>query len=88
MAAEEEAHPCSSKELKAYARPIFAREWEKYYPTVVLKDYGFERVTCKCGHNYWRASPERTMRRQQLRREVRAHRGGVRDRGAGPQDHV
>ncbi|KAH7830219.1 alanyl-tRNA synthetase, incomplete, only C-terminal part [Monocercomonoides exilis] len=60
MAAEEEAHPCSSKELKAYARPIFAREWEKYYPTVVLKDYGFERVTCKCGHNYWRASPERT----------------------------
>lgn len=62
MADKEEPHPCSAKELKAFARPIFAEHWEDYYPTIILKDYGYERVQCpKCGHNYWRCTPERKV---------------------------
>lgn len=62
MAADNEPRPCSSKELKEYARPIFAADWAKYYPTTVLLKYGFERVKCPhCGSNYWRCSPERKV---------------------------
>ena len=62
MSAEGELRAHSSKELKDHARPIFAQNWEQYYPTVILKDYGFERVQCPhCHHNYWRSTPERTV---------------------------
>jgi hypothetical protein len=45
----------TAKEIKKLAKPEFAANPEKFYPTKVFKKYGFHRASCpKCGNNYWR----------------------------------
>jgi alanyl-tRNA synthetase len=53
----------SQQQLKALAKPEFAADPDKFYPTKTLKGLGFERAKCECGHNYWRHSKTRTVRR-------------------------
>jgi hypothetical protein len=51
----------TSKEMKSIARPIFAQNYEQYYPVRFLQSRGFLRKTCKCGHNFWTLDKERTV---------------------------
>ena len=53
----------SAKEIKKLAKPEFAANPDKFYPTATLRALGFHRATCPvpgCGHNYWRCSDKRT----------------------------
>jgi len=51
----------SAKEIKKLAKPEFAANPDKFYPTPTLKKLGFTRNTCpSCGNNYWRHSEKRT----------------------------
>lgn len=48
------------QELKKLAKPEFAKEPEKYYPTKTLKALGFERAQCPvCSSNFWRHTPKK-----------------------------
>lgn len=48
------------QELKKLARPEFAANPDKFYPTKTLKKLGFERNQCpKCQNYYWRSDPSR-----------------------------
>jgi len=50
----------SAKEIKKLAKPEFAADPDRFYPTPTLKKLGFTRATCECGHNYWRHTDKRT----------------------------
>ena len=53
----------SAKEIKKLAKPEFAANPDRFYPTATLRSLGFHRATCPvdgCGHNYWRCSEKRT----------------------------
>jgi len=49
----------TAKQIKAIAKPEFAKSPEKFYPTKTLSNLGYHRSTCKCGNNYWRKTEER-----------------------------
>lgn len=50
----------SAKEIKKLAKPEFAANPDKFYPTAMLKSLGFSRATCPaCSNNYWRHSDKR-----------------------------
>jgi alanyl-tRNA synthetase len=49
----------SAKEIKKLAKPEFAANPDKFYPTPTLRKLGFTRATCTCGNNYWRHSEKR-----------------------------
>jgi alanyl-tRNA synthetase len=50
----------TAKQIKKLARPEFAKNPDKFYPTTTLKKLGFERQNCpKCKNNYWRHTPDR-----------------------------
>jgi alanyl-tRNA synthetase len=50
----------TAKEIKKLAKPEFAANPDKFYPTTTLKNLGFSRAQCKeCGNNYWRATEAR-----------------------------
>lgn len=43
------------QEIKNLAKPEFAKNPEKFYPTKVFEKIGFHRASCpKCKANYWR----------------------------------
>lgn len=45
----------TTKEIKAMARPEFAANPEKFYPTEVFAKMGYHRAQCPCCKNYyWR----------------------------------
>jgi hypothetical protein len=47
----------TTKEIKALARPEFAANPEKFYPTKVFANMGYSRAQCpKCDNYYWRYS--------------------------------
>jgi alanyl-tRNA synthetase len=49
----------SAKEIKALARPEFAANPEKFYPTKTFAKLGFSRAQCpKCQSNYWSRTPK------------------------------
>jgi len=51
----------SAKEIKKLAKPEFAANPDKFYPTNTLKKLGFHRASCGvCGNNYWRHTDKRT----------------------------
>jgi len=61
MAEEEEVACLSTKEIKALARPEFAANPEKFYPTKTFARLGFSRSQCTvCKNNFWRADETRT----------------------------
>ncbi|KAL7712647.1 Alanine--tRNA ligase [Entamoeba marina] len=44
------------KEFKAKAKPIFAKDYEQYYPVELLQSKGFVRHSCPhCKGNYWKS---------------------------------
>ncbi|VVB54236.1 Alanine--tRNA ligase [uncultured archaeon] len=48
--------------VKAQMKPVFHREFEKYYPVKSLRSVGFERRVCSCcGRGFWTAQPDRTV---------------------------
>lgn len=50
----------SAKEIKALAKPEFAANPDKFYPTQTLKKIGFHRANCPtCKNNFWRHSEKR-----------------------------
>ena len=61
MTDQEETVQClTTKEIKALARPEFAANPDKFYPTETLRKLGFSRASCpKCKCNYWRHSETR-----------------------------
>jgi len=60
MGDEEQTVPSlSAKEIKKLAKPEFAANPDKFYPTETLRKLGFHRATCSCGTNYWRYSEKR-----------------------------
>jgi len=51
----------TAKQIKKLAKPEFAANPDKFYPTKTLRKMGFERASCPtCKNNYWRHSPKRT----------------------------
>jgi len=58
---EEKTVQClTTKEIKALAKPEFAANPEKFYPTETFKKLGFHRAQCPvCGTYYWRRSKDR-----------------------------
>ena len=56
MAEEEETVQClTTKEIKALAKPEFAANPEKFYPTKTFEKLGYHRAQCpKCQCHYWR----------------------------------
>lgn len=47
------------RELKAMHKPLFQREYEKFYPVETFKKINFSRAKCeKCGKFYWSRSPK------------------------------
>jgi alanyl-tRNA synthetase len=62
MAEEEGTVKClTAKEIKMLAKPEFAANPEKFYPTETFKKLGFTRAQCPvCANNYWRCSEKRT----------------------------
>jgi len=61
MAGEEQKYvSClTAKQIKKLAKPEFAANPDKFYPTKTLTKLGYHRATCKCGTNYWRRTEER-----------------------------
>jgi len=50
----------SAKEIKKLAKPEFAANPDKFYPTPTLKKLGFSRASCpSCGNNFWRHTDKR-----------------------------
>jgi alanyl-tRNA synthetase len=50
----------STKQIKALARPEFAADPERFYPTATLTRLGFSRAQCPTCHNFfWRHSDKR-----------------------------
>eukprot|EP00357_Protocruzia_adherens_P036422 CAMPEP_0115033840 /NCGR_PEP_ID=MMETSP0216-20121206/40213_1 /TAXON_ID=223996 /ORGANISM="Protocruzia adherens, Strain Boccale" /LENGTH=961 /DNA_ID=CAMNT_0002412447 /DNA_START=107 /DNA_END=2992 /DNA_ORIENTATION=+ len=50
----------TAKEMKALAKPEFAANPEKFYPTETFAKMGFSRAQCpKCENHFWRATEER-----------------------------
>jgi len=50
----------SAKEIKKLAKPEFAANPDKFYPTGTLKKLGFHRASCPiCGNNFWRHTEKR-----------------------------
>lgn len=50
----------SAKEIKKLAKPEFAANPDKFYPTATLKALGFHRASCpECKNNFWRHSEKR-----------------------------
>ncbi|MBD3262414.1 MAG: alanine--tRNA ligase [Candidatus Altiarchaeales archaeon] len=42
------------REVKKTLKPLFHREYEKYYPTESLRSMGFQRSICvECGRGFW-----------------------------------
>lgn len=61
MEGEEETVKClTAKEIKELAKPEFAANPEKFYPTETFKKLGFSRAQCACGNNYWRHTDKKT----------------------------
>ena len=62
MTEEEKTVQClTTKEIKALAKPEFAANPEKFYPTETFKKLGFSRSQCpKCGVNFWCAVAKET----------------------------
>ena len=62
MAEGEETVQClTTKEIKALARPEFASNPEKFYPTKTFEKLGYTRTQCKiCKNNYWRHTESKT----------------------------
>lgn len=60
-AADAEFVAClSAKEIKKLAKPEFAANPDKFYPTATLKALGFHRASCpECNNNFWRHSDKR-----------------------------
>jgi len=52
---EEKQIAClTTKEIKALARPEFRNNPDKFYPTVLLRKFKFERYLCtKCDGYFW-----------------------------------
>lgn len=50
----------SAKQIKNLAKPEFAANPDKFYPTQTLRRLSYDRHTCACGHNYWRRTAART----------------------------
>ncbi|MFH1721117.1 MAG: alanine--tRNA ligase [Candidatus Altiarchaeota archaeon] len=49
------------KQLKAKKKPIFHKDFEKYYPVTSLREMGFSRKVCsKCGKGFW-STAERSV---------------------------
>ena len=48
------------KEIKKKMRPMFEKDYEKYYPTESLKEMGYERKKCGCGTHYWSYNGQQT----------------------------
>lgn len=61
VAADGEFVAClSAKEIKALAKPEFAADPDRFYPTPTLKKLGFHRASCpSCKNNFWRHSEKR-----------------------------
>lgn len=58
--AADEVQCLTTKEIKALARPEFAANPEKFYPTETFAKLGFSRTQCPvCKNNYWRHTEER-----------------------------
>lgn len=52
----------TTKEIKALARPEFAANPEKFYPTEVFAKMGYSRAQCgKCNNYYWCHNPEKQV---------------------------
>lgn len=49
----------TTKEIKKLAKPEFAANPDKFYPTETLKKLGYSRNQCKCGNYYWRHTVKR-----------------------------
>ena len=52
----------TAKQIKKLAKPEFAANPDKFYPTETLRKLGFSRAKCTaagCDHNYWRSSEDR-----------------------------
>ena len=50
----------SAKEIKKLAKPEFAANPDKFYPTATLRKLGFSRASCPvCKNNYWRHTDKR-----------------------------
>ena len=57
MEGEEQVECKTAKEIKEMAKPEFAANPDKFYPTEMFKKLGFSRAQCPipgCGNNYWR----------------------------------
>lgn len=51
----------TTKEIKALAKPEFAANPEKFYPTTTLEKLGFSRHQCPCCKaNYWSHTERKT----------------------------
>jgi len=51
----------TAKEIKKLARPEFAANPDKFYPTKTLAKLGYKRAQCvKCKNNFWRIDEART----------------------------
>jgi len=51
----------TAKEIKKLAKPEFAANPDKFYPTATFRRLGFSRASCpECGNNYWRHSDKKT----------------------------
>jgi len=50
----------TAKEIKKLARPEFAANPDKFYPTKTLRKLGYERAQCpECDNNFWRRTDKR-----------------------------
>lgn len=57
----DEVQCLTTKEIKALARPEFAANPEKFYPTKTFEKLGFSRAQCPvCKNNYWRHTEKKT----------------------------
>eukprot|EP00163_Fabomonas_tropica_P013461 TRINITY_DN2499_c0_g1_i1.p1 TRINITY_DN2499_c0_g1~~TRINITY_DN2499_c0_g1_i1.p1 ORF type:complete len:973 (-),score=368.24 TRINITY_DN2499_c0_g1_i1:251-3169(-) len=52
----------TAKEIKKLAKPEFAANPEKFYPTKTFEKFGFHRAQCpKCGENFWRHTDKKEV---------------------------
>ena len=61
MEGGDEVQCLTTKEIKALAKPEFAANPEKFYPTKTFEKLGFKRYKCKVsGENFWSTVPRET----------------------------
>ena len=59
---EEYIQAKTAKEIKKLARPEFAANPDRFYPTKTLAKLGYKRAQClKCNNNFWRVDESRTV---------------------------